>query len=307
MSMNPAQRTDIVVKGVFLELLDSMKHHEARLREEHSEKVLHGFRIAVRKTRSLLSQCKDVLPANRLSRFKREFYWLGNFTSGPRDLDVYLISVKKLKRNPSIAPVQIDAFIEYLLTRRDQEHQRLYDSLQSSRYERLKQDWEAFLNSPVPHSSALGLAQIPVKDFSSQGIWTCYARVIKQGQHLDSHSSDAKVHELRKSCKKLRYMIEFFRELYPGKKIKTEIKQLKAVQDQLGEFQDLCVQEGIMNDFIQALDSDIWSPASTRQLMDKLLDKSIKKKKALHKKIPRVFSKYSSKDYQSKCKKLFSR
>lgn len=307
MSIDPAQRTDIVVKEVFLELLDSMKCHEATLREEHSEKVLHGFRIAVRKTRSLLSQCKNVLPANRLSRFKREFSWLGNFTSGPRDLDVYLVSVKKLKRNTSIAPAEIDIFIEYLLKRRDQQHQRLYDSLQSSRYKRLKQDWETFLNSPVPQSSALGLARIPVKKFSNQGIWSCYARVIKQGKHIKSHSGDASVHELRKSCKKLRYMIEFFRELYPQRKISTEIKQLKAVQNQLGEFQDLCVQEKIMQDFIQALDRDIWAPVSTRQLMDKLLGKSIKKKRALHKKIPRVFSKYSSKEYQSQCKKLFSR
>jgi len=307
MTIDPPQRTDIVVKEVFLELLDSMKRHEAILREEHSEKVLHGFRIAVRKTRSLLSQCKNVLPANRLSRFKREFSWLGDFTSGPRDLDVYLVSVKKLKRNSSIAPALFDPFIEYLLTRRDQLHRRLYDSLQSSRYERLKLDWEAFLNSPVPQTSALGLAQIPVKDFSNQGIWSCYARVIKQGKHLDRHSTDASVHELRKSCKKLRYMIEFFRELYPRREITTEIKQLKAVQNQLGEFQDLCVQEKILQDFIQALDRDIWAPVSTRQLMDKLLDKLIKKKKSLHKKIPRVFSKYASKEYQSKCKKLFSR
>ncbi|MCG8325695.1 MAG: CHAD domain-containing protein, partial [Thiotrichales bacterium] len=135
--LDPEQRTDHFAKAVFLDLLHEMIQHENALLEKHSEKTLHQFRIAVRKTRSLLGQSKQVLPENRLSRFRREFSWLGDFTSGPRDLDVYLIRIKKLKSERSFNPQHIVPFTDYLRERRDREHQHLYDSLFSKRYRRL--------------------------------------------------------------------------------------------------------------------------------------------------------------------------
>ncbi|MCB0284108.1 MAG: CHAD domain-containing protein, partial [Calditrichaeota bacterium] len=43
-------------------------------------------------------------------------------------------------------------------------------------------------------------------------------------------------------CKKLRYLIEFFSSLYPQEAVNDAIKQLKALQDNLGDFNDLSVQ-----------------------------------------------------------------
>ena len=49
-------------------------------------------------------------------------------------------------------------------------------------------------------------------------------------------------HALRKRGKKMRYALEFFRSLYPDEEVKPLIKQLKGVQQVLGDYQDFEVQ-----------------------------------------------------------------
>ena len=51
------------------------------------------------------------------------------------------------------------------------------------------------------------------------------------------------LHALRIECKKLRYLMEFFASLFPAKEINELIQQLKKLQNNLGDFNDLCVQQ----------------------------------------------------------------
>ena len=60
---------------------------------------------------------------------------------------------------------------------------------------------------------------------------------------LHEDSPDEEVHELRILCKKLRYLLEFFGSLLDKKKLKSLVKKLKALQDCLGVFNDLSVQQ----------------------------------------------------------------
>jgi CHAD domain-containing protein len=61
---------------------------------------------------------------------------------------------------------------------------------------------------------------------------------------------------LRIDCKKLRYLIEFFASLYPPKKIAILVTQLKKLQDNLGDFNDLSVQQSYLLNIADALPSD---------------------------------------------------
>ena len=64
----------------------------------------------------------------------------------------------------------------------------------------------------------------------------------------DETPSEA-LHELRKNCKKLRYLIEFYRSIYSEKDVKPAIKALKILLDNLGLFQDLEVQANKLREF----------------------------------------------------------
>ena len=48
---------------------------------------------------------------------------------------------------------------------------------------------------------------------------------------------------MRIDAKKLRYLLEFFASLYPPKELAGLIRELKKLQDNLGEFNDLSVQQ----------------------------------------------------------------
>jgi CHAD domain-containing protein len=67
--------------------------------------------------------------------------------------------------------------------------------------------------------------------------------VLQEGDAITVASPPEALHDLRKSCKKLRYLMEFFQSLYAEEKIKLLIKNLKGLQEVLGDFQDYAVQE----------------------------------------------------------------
>lgn len=54
------------------------------------------------------------------------------------------------------------------------------------------------------------------------------------------------MHSLRIECKKLRYLMEFFASLFPPKEMGLLIRQLKHLQNRLGDLNDLNVQQAYL-------------------------------------------------------------
>ena len=69
-----------------------------------------------------------------------------------------------------------------------------------------------------------------------------HALVIGEGRAITDDSPDEMLHELRIECKKLRYLMEFFSSLYDSSTLSALIKRLKLLQDNLGTFNDRCMQ-----------------------------------------------------------------
>jgi CHAD domain-containing protein len=79
--------------------------------------------------------------------------------------------------------------------------------------------------------------------FACRLILKRYDKVCKIARSIDAATEDEVVHQLRINCKKLRYLMEFFAPLFPENDIKTLIKGLKLLQDNLGNFNDYSVQQ----------------------------------------------------------------
>ena len=126
-------------------------------------------------------------------------------------------------------------------------------------------DWEAFLNRPPPDSVAASNAKLPVIDLARQRIYKKYRGVVKTGNTVLANTQDKMLHTLRIECKKLRYLMEFFASLFPRKKMSTLIAQLKNLQDNLGDFNDLCVQQ----EFLLSIAAEL--PASQRHIQNTLV------------------------------------
>ena len=250
--LDPEMRADAAVKQILHALLDTVEGNEPGVREDLDSEFLHDFRVAVRRTRSVLGQFKKVLPPEILMHFRPAFKWLGSVTGPTRDLDVYLIKFEKYQTwlPPSIQEDLIPLH-HFLHLHQKQEHARLVKALDSPRYHALIEDWQGYLEAPVPEVPHAPLAARPVLEGVSERIWKAYKKVLDEGNAIldDPEAPAEKLHRLRITCKKLRYLLELLRSLYPPKAMKKLILALKQLQDNLGDFNDFEVQQHTIQQF----------------------------------------------------------
>ncbi len=120
--------------------------------------------------------------------------------------------------------------------------------------------------------STLKNARRPIVDVARERIWKAYRGIIKEGQAIEADTPAAALHDLRKSCKKLRYLMEFFQSLFPAEKIKELIKTLKVLQENLGDFQDYEVQVTTLKQFSQRMVAEAAVPTTTLLAMGMLIE-----------------------------------
>lgn len=244
MRLKPRMRADEATKIILRRLLRVMKSNEAGIDQDIDTEFLHDFRVAVRRTRSALSQIKGVFPEEIMLRFKRDLAYIGKLTNDLRDLDVYLLAEEAYKAKlPPTLGSDIDPLFDYLKQKRLAALQQVRADLASKKYAQILQDWEAFLNEPLTQSPTTAIGSAPIIDLARRRIYKKYRRVVKWGRRILKNTEDEQLHALRIECKKLRYLMEFFATLFPAKEISRLVKQLKKLQTNLGDFNDLCVQE----------------------------------------------------------------
>ena len=243
-NLAPDMRADIASKYIYSHLLKAIKTNEPGTIANTDSEFLHDFRVAVRRTRAGLSQIKHILPDQLNSYYAGFFSWLGQITGPTRDLDVYLLSFERYKNSlPESIKEDLNPLYDFLLTKQQKAQQELAKNLQSSRYLKTLAEWEQYLKEPSYKNSLEKNVLRTIKEVADQRIWKTFTCVLKEGKTINDSSPAESLHDLRKSCKKLRYLMEFFQSLYPEEQIKQLIKNLKGLQEVLGDFQDYAIQE----------------------------------------------------------------
>ncbi|MCP5246197.1 MAG: CHAD domain-containing protein [Burkholderiales bacterium] len=265
-------------------LLSAMQANEPGLRAAIDTEFLHDYRVALRRTRSILGQIKHVLPDRLLAYFKRELLWLSTMTTPTRDLDIYLLKFDDYRQElPAEFRHDLEPFRLFLLRHWKIEHARLCRALDTKRYQRLINKWQQIVINKNERSKNVTLqktspaetlnAAEPARRVAGQRIWKLYNRVLKEGGAITLQSPDEALHELRKTCKRFRYLIEFFHDYYSDKQIKELIKTLKQLQDNLGDFQDLCVQLEQLKAFAEQMRQEDMAGTKTIMAMGVLVEK----------------------------------
>ena len=288
--LEPELPAHLAVRRICRQQLDTIRRNEEGLRRDLDSEFLHDFRVAVRRTRSALSQVKGALPLDRVSWFRKEFSWLGGQTGALRDLDVYLLKLDDYRASLSAsAAAGLGALDDLLRRKQKSEHRRVARMLGTKRYQRLLTEWEGFLaDEETPDTPTAGLP--PIGEVARDRILKAHARVLKKGRAIGPTSPDEKLHRLRIDCKKLRYLLEFFRDLYEPSEIGKVIKALKALQDNLGDFNDLTVQQGAMEHFageLTALGAPSAALLALGQLIANLIARHDEERRRFHEQFER--------------------
>jgi len=245
----------VAVSKICLNLLESMKTNFDGVYRDIDSEFLHDFRIAVRRTRSLLSLLKKYLPKDTLIHFEAEFKWLGSITGPLRDIDVYLLKKEEFVHVlPATLRGGLNPFFDDLALKRKKERKALQKHLVSQRYRNLTNSWYHFLTDA---SSELftGKGEQLCLPVVNKIIQKRFTRLIKEGNCIDDNSANEQLHKLRIKGKKFRYLLEFFKSFYGSQEITAFLGHMKKLQDNLGDFNDLSVQTTLLENRLEELRS----------------------------------------------------
>jgi len=232
--------------------------NEAGIAADSDSECLHRFRVALRRSRTLLQALREHLPP-AMAALSDDLKWLSAATSPLRDLDVHLAEFEAMihlvpdEPRSAFAPMR-----EVLEKRRLAARQKVVVALRSRRYQLLKTRWRRVVRSPQPEAASPAIG--PTDDAA---IARAYARAIKKGGRITKKSPAAALHALRKDGKKLRYLMEFFAPLQKKGAMEGAIKTLKELQDCLGEHQDYAVQHMVVRKIRLRFQKDTITPKAT--------------------------------------------
>jgi CHAD domain-containing protein len=264
--LTPRMPASAAMATVLTALLDTLEANVNGTVRDLDTEFLHDLRIAVRRSRSALKLAGDALPDGLAARFRPEFKWLGDLTTPTRDLDVYLLGFSGMAASLIAAtPDELEPFHDHLRRSRAAAQRLLVRGLRSARFSQITRDWRQALTA-----AADGRARPTAARLASSRIARAHRRVIRDGSAITATSPPESLHELRKRCKELRYLLEFFGSLYdPGEHWRT-VRDLKALQDCLGEFQDTQVQHEELRAFATQMMAERAAPAATLLAMGEI-------------------------------------
>ncbi|MCP4669843.1 MAG: CHAD domain-containing protein [Desulfobacula sp.] len=303
--LDPGMRSDQAAKIIFQYLLKTIKINEINIKKDLDTEFLHDFRVAVRRSRSALGQIKSVFPVETTSRFKKDLAFVGKLTNRLRDLDVCLLQENTYKAElPIILRGNIASLFEHLKKMRLNALKEVITQLESKKYLQIIQNWETFINKPQLDSPVAAKAKTPIIDLAQKRIHKQYWGIVKTGIQIIENMEDEKLHALRIKCKKLRYLMEFFSSLFPNKKIKALIKQLKKLQNNLGSFNDMYVQEQhLMNIALELSATDLNSKKNL-MVIGSLMGTLNRKKQVFKSTFPKTFKDFAAQKNKKKFNEL---
>jgi CHAD domain-containing protein len=246
-----------VVLAYLAEQAEAMKTTDPRMRRGSPDSV-HAMRVACRRMRSTMQSFRTVLDRDRTDALVAELRWLAGQLGGARDLEVQEqrigAAVDALPPELALGPVAAEV-TRFFARRRADAGRTADETLDSDRYLALLDAIDALLADP-PLTPA---ADVPARDLLPVAL----ARTVKRTQRAlraaDAQAPgpgrDEHLHEMRKAAKRLRYAAEALRPTH-GRKADRLVKQVKIVQELLGEHQDSVVARGLLRELGAAAPAD---------------------------------------------------
>jgi CHAD domain-containing protein len=245
--LDPGARADDTVQALLAHYARVMALNVDGMRDGVDSEFLHDFRVGLRRSRALLRRVPGLFSEGLIAPHRDDLAWLGRVTGPPRDADVHRLVFPEYHR--ALDPIHVES-LEPLMRRvaraQAQAHRELVAALDSTRFRRRWPAWRRFLARPAPRGSRQPAGPRPAAEVAAAALLRAHRKVRRQGRRITAESPPEAYHELRKSCKNIRYLIDAFGSFWSTKDFKKAAQRLKALQDVLGEHQDLDVHRHAM-------------------------------------------------------------
>ncbi|HUT19778.1 MAG TPA: CHAD domain-containing protein [Anaerolineae bacterium] len=242
-----------------------MLKHETGTRAGEDIEELHDMRVATRRMRAAFSVFADYLAAGEVAPHLEGLKRTGRRLGAVRDLDVFWEKTGNyLEGLPVGREVDLEPLHVVWQSERERARRKMIAYLDSDRYQRFKEAFSTFLESPragglpvlsgdvEPRPHRLRFV-VPLLVYERLAAGQAY-----EGWVTGPHVPLERLHALRIAAKGLRYTLEFFEEVL-GAEARPLVEQIKGLQDHLGDLQDAVVASGLLRDF---LTWGTWGPST---------------------------------------------
>jgi CHAD domain-containing protein len=231
-----------VLLSYMLEQVEALKTHEPGDREDAPDAV-HQLRVAARRMRSALATFRKLTDAGNAKQLRAELQWLAGIVGRARDAEVMRTRLREMiSAEPPellLGPVAVRIEEHLGAIYRDARTEGLA-VLDGGRYFRLLDSLDAFLAEPPLTGMARKEALRTVGRLVVSERRRLQKAVHALGTGPGTAATDAALHEVRKSGKRLRYAAEAAEPLF-GKQAIRLAGAAEKIQQTLGDHQDSVV------------------------------------------------------------------
>jgi inorganic triphosphatase YgiF len=225
--------------------LNQLQNNERGLHESDNPEFVHQARVAIRRLRSAIRVWKPLLPTAFVNDFDPRWRTLAAALGDTRNWDVFVTETLPPLIDAFPAHPEIDRLARHANRHRVISRKRARSTFKTADYSRLLLEFTA-ATLALPDSTEHAL-----KDFAR----TCLNKRAKRVNQLatGAHTANAAArHRLRVTLKRLRYAMEFFAPLFPGKRMQGYHLAATQLQDLLGQMNDLAVAMQFTNEVLPA-------------------------------------------------------
>ena len=271
--LDAAMRADDGVQRVLRHYARIMTLNIDGARAHLDPEFLHDFRIGLRRSRALLRLLPGVFASARLRPQLAFLAWLGRETTITRDADVHALVFPGYAAalcDPALTEALAPVWARVRQERRDA-HARLTALFASARFKRRWAAWTRFLEQPAPRTSRQPHGPMALRAVGTHALHAAARRVRRRGRRIAFDAPAQAYHNLRKDCKRLRYLIDTFESVMDVDGLARATRRLKALQEVLGEHQDLDVHRAALQRLYEATARDGAAGAGSAAAMHRLL------------------------------------
>jgi triphosphatase len=214
---------------------------------------LHQMRVALRRLRVVLRMAEKVRADRQLAKLYKDVSELCVALGRIREWDVFIAQTVQ----PICKLMAGHGVLQALLAESERQRETCYAALRSEAQARERQRlllyFTIWMNGAywqqTGRQQQAGAAH-QAQDFATRRLNRLAKRFASSAQQLGTADA-ARLHELRILAKKLRYSAESFAALYDIKKAGPYLAALSAVQDVLGEINDIAVAHRLLDELAE--------------------------------------------------------
>lgn len=242
--LSPKDTIESAFRKIVGAAVDQALHNWRVVLEADDPEGPHQLRVGLRRLRSALQAFRPTIDGPHVRQIATDARDLARRVGELRDADVMVDDICQ-----SVPVTETDegdraALIRHLEVHRKRIREDVRAELKHPRWSTFQIELALFTKAARWRDESASAKKLSkrVTKHGHKALDKVWRKVCKHGRHIKALDIEER-HAMRKDLKTLRYSVEFFMPLYPGKAAEKFVNRLKALQDVFGYLNDLAVAE----------------------------------------------------------------